>query len=93
MRDFDRPVAKPRDLDESIQRRRVASSLHSQEVDFPPNQVAFKRNGLQRRKTRHVLRREHHAEASRGHVLQVQFVTAAMAVVGRFIGEIRLLKS
>ena len=32
-----------------------------------------------------MLGREYHAEASRGHVLQVQVVTAAVAEVGRFL--------
>jgi hypothetical protein len=38
-----------------------------------------------------VLGREYHAEASRGHVLQVQVVTAAVAELERFLGEIRPL--
>src|SRR6516225_5654057 len=88
---FDRPVAKPRDLDESVQRRRIAAPLHSQRSHLPPNRVAFERNGLERRKARHVLGREYHSEASRGHVLQVQVVTAAVAEVARFLGEIRPL--
>ena len=87
----DRPVAKPRDLDESVQRRRVAAPLHGQQPHLPRNRIAFKRNGLECRKARHVLGREYHAEASRGHVLQVQVVAAAVAKVGRFLGEIRPL--
>src|SRR5262245_29494470 len=87
----DRPVAKPRDLDESVQRRRVAAPLHSQQPHLPRNRVPFERNGLERRKARHVLGREYHAEASRGHVLQVQVVIAAVAEAGRFLGEIRPL--
>ena len=38
-----------------------------------------------------MLGREYHAEASRGHVLQVQVVTAAVTQVGRFLTEIRPL--
>ena len=38
-----------------------------------------------------MLGRENHAEASRGHVLQVQVVTAAVPEAGRFLGEIRPL--
>src|SRR5689334_22116346 len=33
--DFDRPVAKPRDLDESVQRRRAAAPLHNQQPHLP----------------------------------------------------------
>src|SRR5207247_8794507 len=53
--------------------------------------VAFERTGVERREAREVLGREYHAEASRGHVLQVQVVTAAVAEAGRFLGEIRPL--
>jgi hypothetical protein len=63
--DIDRPVSKPRDLDESVQRWRIAAPLHSQQPHLPRNRVAFERYGLERRKARHVLRREYHAEASR----------------------------
>src|SRR3954470_5600264 len=83
--DFDRPVAKPRDLDESVQRRRVAPPLHDQQPHLPRNRVAFKRDGLERREARHVLGREYHAESSRRHVLQVQVVTAAVAELERFL--------
>ena len=65
--------------------------MHSQQPHLPRNRVAFERNGLERRKARHVLGREYHAEASRGHVLQVQVVTAAVPKAGRFLGEIRPL--
>src|SRR3954451_9763032 len=85
--DFDRPVAKPRDLDESIQRRGVAPPLHNQQPHLPRNRVAFKRDGLERREARHVLGREYHAESSRRHVLQVQVVTAAVAELERFLGK------
>src|SRR5215813_7643076 len=88
---FDRPVAKPGDLDKSVQRRRVAAPLNSQQPHLPRNRVACERNGLERRKARHVLGREYHAEAGRGHVLQVQVVIAAVAEAGRFVGEIRPL--
>src|SRR5262249_58606922 len=88
-RHSDPPVAKPRDLDESVQRWRVAAPLHSQQPPLPRNRVAFERNGLERRKARHVLGREYHAEASRSHVLQVQVVTAAVAELERFLGEKR----
>ena len=43
---FERPVAKPRDLDEGVQRRRVAAPLHNQQPHLPRNRVAFERNGL-----------------------------------------------
>src|SRR5437764_1245962 len=51
------------------------------------NRVAFERDGLERREAWHVLGREYHAEASRGHVLQVQVVTAAVAELERFLGK------
>ena len=91
MGDLDRPVAKPRDLDESLQRWRVAAPLHSQQPHLRRNRVGFERDGFERREARHVLGREYHAEASRGHVLQVQVVTAAVAELERFLGEIRPL--
>lgn len=88
MMDVDRPIAKPRDLDKSVQRRRVAAPLHSQQSDLPRNLIAFERNGLEGRKVRHVLWRKHHAEARRRHVLQVQFMAAAMAELGWFFPKI-----
>jgi len=89
--DFDGPVAKPRDLDESVQGRRVAAPLHSQQPHRPRNRVAFERNGLERREARHVFGREYHAEASRGHMLQVQVVSAAVAKLERLLGKTRPL--
>ena len=38
-----------------------------------------------------MLGREYHAEASSGHVLQVQVVTAAVAELERFLGKTRPL--
>ena len=89
--DLDRPVAKPRDLDKSLQRWRVAAPLHSQQPHLPRNRVGFERDGLEHREARHVLGSEYHAGARRGHVLQVQVVTAAVPELGWFLGEIRPL--
>jgi hypothetical protein len=48
-------------LDESVQCRGAAATLHNQEPHLALNRGAFERNGLERRKVRHVLGREYHA--------------------------------
>lgn len=81
------PVAQPRNLDEGIQRRRVAAALHRKKADLPPYWISLDRKCLQGGKSRHMLGSKDYPEPRGCQMLQVQVPAAAVSVLRWCVGK------